>query len=538
MHNRRTVQRALFATSRRNLLRGVSALGLAGVAAVAGGRISLAHAAAGETVLELRLLADIQNLDPAFEPQDHDLQVIFNIYENLVSFRPGTFELVNTLAETWQPSPDGLRFEFTLKEGIPFHRGFGTVTAEDVKFSFERIAGLTQPPVDSPYKKLWGALQEVQVTGPLSGVIILKQAAAPLMNLTVPGNVGQVISKKAFDELGDKFATNPVGTGPYEFVEWRPRELVVLRRFAEYGGANSAYAAAPEWEEIHFIPIPEDSSTEIALESGDVDFGAVPLSAVSRFEGEDGFTLHERTGFAYKFIGMNIQDPVLSDINVRKAIHYAVDVPSILEAAFEGRWRRATAVLPPSMPFGHWEDAPVVERDLDKAREHLQQADVTGLTLNFTYNNSEPGGATVAEIVQANLKEIGIDVTVTGQENAVAMQTGEEAQKGRQIFYVGFGSQGDPAQSMSWFTCEQINKWNLMGWCDEEFTRLAAAGIAELDTNKRKDIYFEMQRIWHEASNVIWIAWPTTFFAAREGLDPSLRPDGRMLAWNFRTLTN
>lgn len=524
-----------FAANRRCVLKGALATGVAGMAGVVPGPFSFAVAADNDKILEIRLAADIQNLDPAFEPQDYDLQVIFNIYENLVGFRPGTFELINTLAESWTPSADGTRFEFKLKEGMRFHRGYGDVTAEDVKFSFERIAGLTQPPVDSPYKKLWAALQEVQVTGPYSGVIVLKHATAPLMNLTVPNNVGQIVSKKAVEELGDKFATNPVGTGTYEFVEWRPRERIVLRKFKEYSGANSAYAKPVEWEEIHFLPIPEDSSAEISLESGDLDFGAVPLSAVSRFEGDDNFTVHERTGFGYKFIGMNIEDPALSNIDVRKAIRFAIDVPAILAAGFEGRWQRATAVLPPSMPFGHWENAPVVDRDLDKAREHMKKAGVSELTLNFTYNNSEPGGATVAEIAQANLKEIGITLNVTGQENAIAMQTGEEAQKGRQIFYVGFGSQGDPAQSMSWFTCEQINKWNLMGWCDDAFTKLAAAGIAEMDQAKRKDIYFEMQRMWDEAANAVWIAWPTTFFAARKGLDPSLRPDGRMLAWNFRT---
>ena len=124
---------------------------------------------------------------------------------------------------------------------------------------------------------------------------------------------------------------------------------------------------------------------------------------------------------------------------------------------------------------------------------------------------------------------------MVAQENAVAMQLGPEAQKARQIFYVGYGSQGEPAQSMSWFTCEQINKWNFIDWCDQRFTDLAAQGITEQDPAKRLQIYLDMQKIWEEAANVIWIAWPTSTFAARAGIEPSLRPDGRMLAWDFRS---
>jgi peptide/nickel transport system substrate-binding protein len=283
------------------------------------------------------------------------------------------------------------------------------------------------------------------------------------------------------------------------------------------------------------VPVTDDSNAEISLETGELDFGSLPLASVGRFESNNKFSVIQKTGFAYKFIGMNVNDPVLKDINIRQAIRHAIDVPSIIQAAFEGRWTRATAILPPSMPLGYWKDAPVLQRDLDAAKSFLAKAGSPQLKLHFTYNSSEAGAATVAEVVQANLQEIGIDVEVAALENAVAMQLGPDAQKARQIFYVGYGSQGDPAQSMSWFTCEQMNKWNFIDWCDQNFTDLAAKGIVEQDPAKRAQIYLDMQKIWEEAANVVWIAWPTSFFATRSGLKPALRPDGRMLAWNFRS---
>ena len=516
--------------SRRRFLRSGTATSLLGAGLVP--RLAMAQAQ-GDT-LRIQLGADIQNLDPAFEPQDYDLQVIFNIYEKLVSFRPGTFEPVNTLAKSWEPAPDGLSIDFTIKQGIQFHKGYGELKMEDVKFSFERIAGLTEPALELPYRQLWRALSEVQIIDDYTGKIVLSEPSATLMTLTIPQNAGQIVSKAAVEEMGEDYALNPVGTGPYEFKEWVPRGRVVLKKFEGYSGASSDYAEPVVWETIEFLPISEGTNVEIALETDEVDFAAVPLPSVERIDSDDRFVMRKATGFGYKFIGMNVNDPVLSEINIRKAIRAAVDVPSILVAAFDGQWNRATAILPPSMPFGYWEDAPVYDPDLDAARGFLEEAGVSDLTLTFTYNNSEAGADAVAAIVQANLAEIGITVDIVPQENAVAMQTGEEAQNARQIFYVGYGSQGDPAQSMSWFTCQQIDQWNFIDWCNDEFTELAAKGTVEQDRAAREKIYLEMQRIWDEDANVIWIAWPISYFAARKGIEPSLRPDGRMLAWNFR----
>jgi peptide/nickel transport system substrate-binding protein len=173
-----------FKIGRRGLLRGGVALGLAsGISGFSSLPLVKKAWSAGTKTLRLRLLADIQNLDPAFEPQDFDLQTIFNIYENLISFKPGTFDLINTLAESWEASDNGLEFDFQLKQGIPFHKGYGEVTSEDVKFSFERIAGLTTPKIDSPYQKLWRNLTSVEVTGKYTGTIILNEVFAPLARI-------------------------------------------------------------------------------------------------------------------------------------------------------------------------------------------------------------------------------------------------------------------------------------------------------------------------------------------------------------------
>ena len=351
-------------------------------------------------LLRLHLDEDIQNLDPAIQPGHADSNVAANIFQNLVSFKPGTYDQVNELAESWHGSEDGLRWDFTLKKGIQFHGDYGEVTAEDVKFSFERIAGLTKPKLDSPYAGDWAALKEVKVKDKYSGTVVLKEPFAPLMTTTIPQQAGEIVSKKAVEELGEKFGTKPVGTGPYEFVEWKRKQRISLKRFAKNEAAVD-FADPPPWEKIDFVVIEEDNPTMIALETDELDFAVLPTNAIDRIKEDGQFDVTSKTTVNYNWIGINVLHENLKDKNVRLAIRYGVDVPSIIEAAFDGRWEQATAILPPGMPIGYWEDAPKYERDVEKAKQYLADAGAEGLELVMNVGSDEPGSETVAEIVQA-----------------------------------------------------------------------------------------------------------------------------------------
>ena len=491
-------------------------------------------AAEASGALRIRLLNDIISLDPAFYPAEADELASQGIYEGLITYKPGTWEVVNVLAETFEPSADGLQFAFKLKEGIPFHGGYGEVTAEDVKYSYERIAGLTKPKLDSPYQGDWAALKEVKVTDTYSGTIILKEPFAALMTTTLPVFSGVVHSKKAIEEKGEEYGTHPISTGPYEFVEWKPKQEVRVQRFADYGGASSDFLGTL-WDEIVYIPIDEDNAADIALETGDIDFGRLGLGAVGQFEENSDFAVHDRVTLNYDWIGMNTRNPKLEDINVRQAIRYAIDVPGIIEAAYEGRYERARAIISPGMPIGYWEDAPVYERDLDQANQFLSQATnpPSELEIKFT---EETGSKEIAEIVQANLAEIGITVTPKQLDSSAFYALDVQELQSRELFYVGFITQPDPSWSTVWFVCDQIDVWNWMYWCDEEYDRLHYAALKESDPAVRNDMYIEMQQLWDAAVHTVWTAWPTYYFAARQGIEPAIGLDGRVKPTGFRAV--
>jgi peptide/nickel transport system substrate-binding protein len=524
--------------NRRQLLERATALGLSLPAAAA-----LLAACGGDeetggtgekavpTTLKLRLGADITSLDPAFFANTSiDEPPMASIFEGLVTYRPSApeFEVVNQLAESLEPSADGLSYDFTLKKGILFHGGYGEVTAEDVKFSYERLAGLTKPKIESPYGGDWSALKEVRVKDTYSGTIILKEPFAALMRSTLPVTSGYVLSKKAVEERGKKFGTQPIGTGPYEFVKWTPKRRLDLKRFAEY----KTGFVDPAWRDITFFPIDEDNAADIALETGEVDFAPISLPSIDRFAENDKFRTAKRASLAYSWIGMNVIHPKLRDVNVRQAIRYAIDVPAILEAAFEGQYEQATGLLPPEMGIGHWADAPKYERDVDKAKGFLEQAGASSLELTFTYTE-EPGTDAVAEIAQANLADIGIKLKLDKEESGTFYELGKRLRE-RQLFYVSYETQPDPSWSAVWFICDQFDEWNWMYWCNKEFDRLHVEALKESDESKRNDAYIQMQQLWDAAVHTVWLAWPTKYYAFTKDLEPGLSPHGRVLPQAFR----
>jgi peptide/nickel transport system substrate-binding protein len=492
------------------------------------------QAPTGPKVLKIRLPSDPTTADPAFWIGTEE-PIMLSVYEGLVSYKPGTWELVNTLAETITPSADGLTIDFKLKEGIQFHGGYGEVTADDVKFSFERIAGLTEPALDSPYKGDWTALDRVEVTGKYTGKIILKEPFAALWTTTLPYMSGVIVSRKAVTELGDQYATRPIGTGPYELAEWKQKDRYILKKFEQYGGANSDYAAPAEWDEIDMITVVEAGAAAVGLDAGDLDFAQIATSDIGRYEASDKLDVVKRDTIDYWWVGMNVQHPKLKDINVRQAIRYAVDVPAILEAAWDGKWARACTLVAPGQ-LGHWADAPCYERDLDKAKEYLAKAGVTNLELQIWVGTSEQE-KTIGEIVQANLADIGVNVKVVAQDDATRADApfGDKALTNMELIQVGFITSSDPSWSTVWFTCDQVKVWNWMEWCNEEYDRLHFEALKESAPEKRAEMYTEMQKLWDEAAHSVWLAYPTLYWAVRKDIEPSLMPHGRILAWNFRT---
>jgi peptide/nickel transport system substrate-binding protein len=516
------------AIGRREFLIRAAALGL--TASSAGWLLAgTADAATAPRVLRPIVADDMANADPAFWPQQADLYVINIVNEGLISYKPGTWEVVNTLAQEFHQSPNHLVFYFKLKQGIPFHGGFGELTADDVKFSYERIAGLTKPNIHSPFQGDWATLDRVKVTGKYTGEIHLKSPFAPLMRTTLPLTSGYIVSRAAVEKLGKTYGTHPIGTGPYEFTEWKPKSHITLSRFQDYGGAATPYLGRPAWDQIVMPIIRDETAISIALESHGADFGQIATHDVDRFAKDHRFRVVTRTQLSYDWLAVNVQHPVLSNLDVRKAIRYAINVPDVIQAAYDGKATRAYAILPKAMGVGYWPTAPRYNQDIAKAKSYLEKSGFSGDDLQFDltcYDDQSYRNASL--VMQAGLNQAGFKVAVKPQAPADSANYahGTAGLKAAQIHFTGFSSAPDPFFSMEWFMCNQIKVWNFMGWCNKEYDALLQQGNKEFDLKKRTAIYIKAQKLMDEAAHSVWIDYPAYYYASTATVRPVMRPDG------------
>jgi peptide/nickel transport system substrate-binding protein len=296
---------------------------------------------------------------------------------------------------------------------------------------------------------------------------------------------------------------------------------VILKKNPDYFGPE------PYYDEIQLIPIEDDKTAEVALEAGDLDWARISVPSVQRFEDNPDFEVWKKPSLRYRWIAMNVQHPKLQDINVRWAIIYAIDVPSILQAAYQGQVDQECALIPPGL-VGHWDDAPCYERDVEKAKEYMAKAGIDSLDLRLDLQDTSEY-RTWAEIAQQNLKDIGINLELNPMESATYWSTsfGEESVKVNELLTSNYSMNPDPAWATMWFTCDQITVWNTQAWCNEEYDRLHKEALTELDPVKRADLYIQMQKIWDEAAQTVWITHGVQVYGYTPTIVPATTPNGK-----------
>ncbi len=510
--------------TRRRLLQGAA---IAGIAAAAGPKYSLA---AGGSVLRVRSYADIQNLDPAHRTGQPDGDVMNCIFASLAVYKAGD-------TWSWQPFAaksikqlDPTHVAFELHPGIMYSDGFGEMTADDAKFSFERMI---DPKTKSEYVDDWAQLDHVEVKDKYSGVIVLKQAFAPLWNSTLPTDSAIILPQKAIEAAGGKFDTKPPCTsGPYRIKSWEPKTKLVLERNPDWK------LTKPDFDEIHVMPIEDEKTAELGFEGGELDYTWTSVSSIPRYlkNPPAGAKFVRKPSLAYVWMGINQDFPQFKDIRVRQAIQYAVDRKAVVEAAYLGAAETSTGLIAPGLP-GHRTKG-LISHDVAKAKKLLKEA---GLENGFTctlaiLNKAERLAA--AQVVQANLAEVGITVQIEPHDSGTFWSLGSEkagsSWKTLQLIIDRFSMEPDPSWATAWFTPEQIGVWNWERFNSKEFGDLHKKGLTELDPAKRATMYVKMQNLMEESGDYVFLTHEATGVLYSNKIVPALRPDGIPLLSRFK----
>jgi peptide/nickel transport system substrate-binding protein len=477
-----------------------------------------AAAPAGDKVLKVRIPRDINNMDPANVTGAPEDTIDRTVMEGLFRYNADG-KLEPQLAETYKVSADGLTVDFTLRKGVKWQGGNGELTMDDVKFSYERFLATDPKPA---YADDWASLKDVKIIDPYTGQLELTKPQATLWTTVLPMTSGLIVSKKYYETAGaDKIKTNIIGTGPYLFSEWTPKQSVVLKRNPEYWGK------APYYDEIDLIPVDDDKAAEVSLQAGELDFSSISLASEDKFKADSSFAVDVAPSTNYKWIGMNVESPKLKDVNVRQAIRYGIDVPSILAAAYNNKVPRANALIQPEGALGFWKDAPVYDRDVAKAKDFLSKSGVKSLTLSLTYENTDEF-TTWAQIVQQNLQDVGITITLNPLDSSSFWALGEGGKdKSLELFALYYSSVvPDPAWSTQWFTCDQMDLWNWMRWCSKDFDALHQKGLTTLDDAAREPIYIQMQQMWDAEADTVFVTDVPQVYVSKATVKAVVYPGG------------
>lgn len=345
--------------------------------------------------------ADIKTVDPHFSVGTGEL--LGPYYEGLLAFPDGLVTnegLQPGLATEWSVAQDGVTWTFKLRKGVQWHQGHGEFTAEDVKFSIERVKA---PAAASPFASSFSAIESVALIDRYTVQIKTSHVEPSLPALFVNYQGGYIVSKHAV-EAGIDLRTNPIGTGPFIFHEYRPRESQTLLRNETY------WRGAPKIERFTILFMADDSTRLLALRSGDVD--AIELPAR-----QDAVNLMRNAGMTVDLMApanmfsllFNLKHKPLDDIRVRKALAGAIDRNALIQ--FLGKDVATTEVSPlPSGYVGHTDDVPYTPYDPEKSRALLKETGQwKGLSLSMVCSNSNIYLPPM-QVIQEMWKKIGVNL--------------------------------------------------------------------------------------------------------------------------------
>ncbi|MEM7121281.1 MAG: ABC transporter substrate-binding protein [Pseudomonadota bacterium] len=414
---------------------------------------------------------------------------------------------------------DDRTVRFVLRDDILWSDGYGPLSAEDVKFSFERIA---DPDGGSPWQYTWEALDHVEVVDNLTGIIHMKQPFAPLFTTSLPALAGSIVCKRALEDVGGTFTTSfPAQCGPYRLVDWQPSVKIVLEHNPDWAGPE------PDFDGFEILVIPDDKTAEIAFEAGELDFTEVTVDSILRYRDNppEDSRLMEAPPSGYSWLGMNTDHPNLQDERVRRAIQYAVDIDMILQGAYSGLAGPATGIIGPGQ-IGHRDARMVTGRDLDQARNLLAEAGVpNGFQTTLSCLN-DTTSRTVCEIIQANLSEVGISADIRTYDPAVYWNLGVESEgddwRDLELTLMRYSTTADPAYMTVWFTPEQIGVWNWERWASDEYGALNDEAMREMDATKRSDKYVAMQDLMEQSGAYHFITDGARAVLTRSWMQPFL----------------
>ena len=409
--------------------------------------------------------------------------ILYALHDGLVKPMPGQ-AMAPSLAESWTVSRDGLTYEFVLRKGLKFHNG-DPVSAEDVKFSFERYKGVAASTMKAH-------VAAIEVVDAHRVRFRLKRPWADFMTFYATPATGAawIVPKKYVERVGDDgFKKAPVGAGPYRFVSFNPGIELVLEAYETY------WRKTPSVKRLVFKSVPDESTRLAMLKRGEADIVySIRGALAEELRRTPGLTLKPTLGTFTEWVALNDQwDPKSpwADRRVRLAANLAIDRKAINEAEYLGFGKITSSIIPQDFEFA-WV-APPHPYDPARAKQLLAEA---GYPRGFDAGEvfTDMVYVPTAEAVANFLQAVGIRAKLRGLERA-GFQKSDLERKLKPLARVGSAASGNAATRIEAFVLSNGNR-SYGGFPDIDGLYQEQAG--ELDPKRRAVILHKIQQLMHE----------------------------------------
>ena len=423
--------------------------------------------------------SDAKTLDPHMTNDQPSSRVAAQIYSQLVT-TDENMNIVPDLAESWAKVDDNTT-QFKLREGVKFHNG-EEFTAADVKFTLERM-------IDSPtVAHIAGTIKSVDVVDDHTVNIITKQPFGPLLH-HLTHTASSILNEEAVTAAGDNYGQHPIGTGPYKFVSWTAGDTISLSVNNDY------YGGAQQIPNVKFRNIIEGSNRTIALETGEADI-AYDIEPIDRdtVKGNEDLKLLEGDSLNTSFFGFNTRKEPFNDVRVRQAIGYAINDQDIIDAVTLGAAKPTNSSINTKV-FGYNPDAYKYEQDLEKARKLMAEAGYEKGFKTSVWTNDNPARVQIAQILQAQLRQIGIDMAIEVMEWGAFLDGISRGGHDTYLFgWITVTGDADYGLFPLYHTSQFGGAGNRTFYSVPEVDKMLEDARASSDSEERKRLYAEVQQ--------------------------------------------
>lgn len=422
--------------------------------------------------LRFGLMEDPDALDPTLARTFAGRMVFAALCDKLVDIGPD-LKPVPQLATGWTWSDDQKTLTLTLRPGVRFHDG-EPMNAASVKYSLERHLKLP----GSQRRGEIAPIDTVEAVDDVTVRITLKTPFAPLL-AQFTDRAGMIVSPKAAERLGDKFATAPVCAGPYKFVERVPQDRIVVEKFDDYWNKD-----AIQIRRIEFRPIPDTTVRLTNLRAGQLDLiervAPTDLAQVKRDPKLKVGQAYE-LGFSGVVFNTAREGSPVADPRVRAAFEAAIDRNAITQVVYNGEYLAGNQWVSPKNP-NYVTEYPVPKRDVAKAKALLKEAGIEkpSITLMVYANNDAPQ---VGQVIQAMTREAGFDVKLQATDFTTSLDQADKG--GFEAYLYNWSGRPDPdGNTFSFLACKM--PLNYSRYCNQEADSAMNAERLTTDPAARK----------------------------------------------------